>query len=73
MLMFGELYIRVSVYVYNKMADFEKLRDAILELKDEPKKEKASKGYELPIMHWDLSPLTALTETAKKWKCYTLT
>ena len=66
MLTFGELYIRVSAYIYNTMDDFVKLRDAILELVNEPKKDKPSKGYELPIMHWDLSPLTALTEFEEK-------
>ena len=31
----GELYIRLSVNIYNTMADYEKLRDAILELQQE--------------------------------------
>ena len=61
MLMFGELYIRVSAHVYNSMDDFRKLRDAVLTLMEEVSVEKESKGYELPIMHWDLSPLTALS------------
>ncbi len=31
----GELYIRLSCFVYNEICDFEKLRDAILELQRE--------------------------------------
>jgi len=31
----GELYIRLSCFVYNEICDFEKLKDAILELQHE--------------------------------------
>ena len=53
----GELYIRISGHVYNCMEDYEKLDKAVLHLQNEPLQEKKDKGYKLPIMHWDLTPL----------------
>ena len=63
MLVEGELYIRVSVNVYNDMTDFYRLRDAMLDILQKPEVKSRDFGYQLPIMHWDLSPLLTLATT----------
>ena len=60
----GKLYIRLSAHVYNTPRDFARLRDAILELTKETKKYRDKKGYRLPTMHWDLSPLADIGKEA---------
>ncbi len=55
MLIGGELYLRICAHAYATAADFRRLRDAIIEMRNEPKQPQVDKGYVLPIMHWDLS------------------
>ena len=56
MLVQGKLYVRLSCNIYNILEDFLKLEKAVNELRNMPKEEKRQRGYDIPIMHWDLSP-----------------
>ena len=53
----GKLYFRLSAHVYTSMEDFDKLEKAVFDLKANPLGRERVKSYDIPIMHWDLSPL----------------
>ena len=57
MLVERELYIRISAYVYNDPDDIKALEEAMLSIMKLPSVPTRERGYNLPIMHWDLSPL----------------
>ena len=59
----GRPYIRLSTAVYNDMTDYVKLGEAVTQLTTDTRKAvKLNKGYQLPLMHWDLTPIVSVNK-----------
>ncbi|CAH1785444.1 unnamed protein product [Owenia fusiformis] len=57
----GFTWIRLSVHVYNTIADFHKLGEALNNIMTSGKADRVrDEEYGCPLLHWDLTPLTSI-------------